>query len=80
MRVCGFPDLQDHRALHRDFSFQMGRIVDSWRRGQDPATLRRLQDFLLDWWAGHITGRDRHIAGYTAGKDEVIRKVLDSLH
>lgn len=79
MGVCGFPGLQDHRALHREFSFQMGRIVDGWRQRRDVASLRRLQDFLLDWWAGHIKGSDRHIAEYTAGKDEAIRKVLDSL-
>jgi len=79
MGVCGFPDLQEHRSLHREFSFQMTRIVANWRQGHDAAVLKRLQDFLLDWWADHIKGRDRDIVQYTVGKDEAIRKVLDSL-
>jgi len=50
MGVCGFPDLQEHRTLHRDFSFQMKRIVENWQQGRDAATLKRLQDFLLDYY------------------------------
>jgi len=79
MGVCGYPDLQEHRAAHRDFSFQMKRIVESWQAGHDAGVLDRLQEFLLDWWASHIKGRDRDIVRYTVGKDEAIRKVLDSL-
>ena len=79
MEVCGYPDLENHRALHRDLTARVNALADKWRKERTPETTWNIRKFLQDWLIKHIMEVDIKIAPYTKGKKEEIRTVLENV-
>jgi len=79
MEACGYPDLEHHRALHREISDQVSDLERNWNRKRDPAILHQLREFLRGLWIDHVMREDAGIAAYTEGKGQAIRKALKEL-
>ncbi|MBT3536894.1 MAG: bacteriohemerythrin [Rhodospirillaceae bacterium] len=79
MAVCGYPDLERHRGIHRDLTDRVSKLADAWRNTRAPETRRRLRIFLRQWLTNHIMGTDADIAVYASGKEDAIRDALRSL-
>ncbi|MFQ5660366.1 MAG: bacteriohemerythrin [Gammaproteobacteria bacterium] len=74
MAACGYPDLENHRQIHKIFKSEVVRMMDKHRR--DPSTINAgaSRDFLRDWWIDHIMGMDKQYASWMEGKEAVIEK------
>ncbi len=79
MIVCDYPDYKIHYDLHRSFIEKINGIQYQWRNDQNPKTLHNLRVFLRKWLADHIYNADTEISQYTKGKDQKIKKALESL-
>lgn len=79
MEVCGYPDLEQHRAGHRDLALQVNDLASAWRRDRNPQTVHQLSKFLREWWVGHIIKVDMEIAQYAQGKGHDIWQALERL-
>lgn len=60
MQACGFPDFQNHKALHD----QMRRRTEDLRKNITLVTARDLLRFLKDWWINHIQAEDQCYVPY----------------
>jgi hemerythrin-like metal-binding protein/PAS domain S-box-containing protein len=78
MEVCGYPELEKHRAHHRDLADQVMDLIEMWRESTDPERHGHLYRFLQDWLFEHIMKVDAKISQYTKGKSHDIRKALES--
>jgi len=79
MKVCGYPDLENHRQVHRELTVKMTDLAEIWHHERDPKNIQHLLKFLRNWWIGHIVNVDSEIAQYAKGKTQVIRHSLDVL-
>jgi len=76
MEVCGYPDLDSHRGLHRTLTAQVTDLANTWQAHHEPETLHLLRSFLRSWLIGHILNVDTEVAKYANGKGAEIRKAL----
>ncbi len=53
METAGYPDLAQHRILHRDLTKQVSEFVARHERGESTLNLHLL-NFLRDWLTNHI--------------------------
>lgn len=56
MRAAGYPDLDEHAALHNKFMNQV-RSMTKYR--PDPDQVDALLKLLKEWWLHHINHEDR---------------------
>lgn len=63
MTRTGYPDLQHHCALHREFSAETDRLALEELAGVSFSPLG-LTEFLRDWLERHIAVEDRRIGDY----------------
>jgi len=65
MERVGYPGLERHRGLHRDFEQQAEQISDEYLAGESISP-ECLAAFLHDWLVEHIGTEDRQIVAYLA--------------
>ncbi len=80
MEVCGYPDLEEHRRLHRELADQVTELEREWNAYQDPRIADRLRAFLQHLWVNHFLEYDRKIPDYAVGNTHKIRRVLEELN
>ncbi len=78
MEACEYPDLDHHRALHRDILQRVQDLEQQWREQRDLALLANLRALLREFWVDHILEEDVKLNHYTQGKEDKIRKALDT--
>ncbi len=79
MDICGYRGLEKHRGLHRELITQVSDLAGTWREDRDPEIPSHIRKFLRNWLYGHIIKEDTEIFRYTKGKEQDIRKALESL-
>lgn len=57
MAAARYPGLEQHRALHRDLTRQVGEYIGRFERGEISVNLQLL-NFLRDWLTNHIQKAD----------------------
>jgi hemerythrin-like metal-binding protein len=62
MRECGYPDLDNHRALH----IRLRLRTIAMRNNLELVTERDMLGYVKDWWNNHIMEQDRAYAPYVA--------------
>ena len=60
MRACGYPDYENHKALHD----QMQRRIAGLHANSNLVTGFDLMRFLKEWWINHIRGEDQCYVPY----------------
>lgn len=58
MAEVGFPDLDSHRAQHRDLERQVLEVRDRYRAGEKGALGQEVVDLLKNWLTDHILVAD----------------------
>jgi hemerythrin-like metal-binding protein len=61
LEASGFPELEEHREMHRNLSLDIERMEFRAVRSNDA---RPLLEFLKRWWLEHINEKDMHYAQY----------------
>lgn len=79
MDVCGDPNLENHRTLHRELCINLSELSDTWHKERNSQSLHHFQKFLWEWWIGHIVDVDTEISQYAHGKENEIRQALKTL-
>jgi hemerythrin-like metal-binding protein len=59
MAAAGYPNLEAHRAIHRDLEAQVRRIRDRWNAGERTVLDDEVLVFLKKWLTEHILGADK---------------------
>ncbi|MGE5475803.1 MAG: bacteriohemerythrin [Bacteroidales bacterium] len=59
MAAAGYPNLEAHRAIHRDLEAQVRRIRDRWNAGERSVLDDEVLAFLKKWLTEHILGADK---------------------
>lgn len=76
MKICDYPDFEQHIALHHDLRDQVNALANAWNLNRDEKTLERLQTFLRNWLFDHILKVDSTIAPYAHGNERRIEAAL----
>ena len=76
MKICGYPDFEQHLALHQELRDQVNALADAWTVNRDVETLENLKTFLRNWLFDHILKADSTIAPYTHGNERRIDAAL----
>jgi len=76
MKICDYPDLENHCGLHRKLVFQVNELAIAWRKNNNPETFHKLREFLRGWWVGHIVNVDKKISEYAKGRERAITQAL----
>jgi hemerythrin len=78
MRTVSYPLINEHLQEHRTFSQQYVNLKRDIASGlHDPLYLGfRIQLFLFDWWAAHMTKTDRHLGKFIRAQRGERRGIL----
>ena len=76
MEVCDYPNVEEHRELHRKFVKEVSAKADMWRKERSQESPVQFRTFFKDWLFNHIIGQDIKILPYTKGKEREIRNAL----
>jgi hemerythrin len=68
----GYPQLDQHRQLHRVMTGRVAEFSARFRRG-DAALSVHMLTFLRDWLSDHILREDRSYSGWLAQRDVAVR-------
>lgn len=79
MEVCGYPDLIQHKALHRKLEAYIKGLKSKWEKSNDATILTELRKFLREWWISHILDVDTKIKQHATGKEHEITMALQVL-
>jgi len=79
MEVCGYPDIEEHKVMHVEFSEHVGALDKEWRMFRNAEILKKLQHLLRKLWLVHIQQEDAKISPYTQGREVDIQDALDRL-
>ncbi|MDR1744887.1 MAG: hemerythrin family protein [Planctomycetota bacterium] len=63
LEKCGFPDIQEHKELHRKLMSETDSIG---RKSIDRRDPQMFLQFLKEWWVGHICHADLAFRQYIA--------------
>ncbi len=70
MERHGYPALEAHRRVHRDFRLEIEEILAAVRvAGVTPALRRTLHTLLSDWLTQHLLTWDRQLAAFLAERE-----------
>ena len=61
LEAAGYPDIEQHKKLHRNLSLKIEQIEHEGIRANDA---KPLLEFLKQWWLEHINEKDRGYAQY----------------
>lgn len=61
MRMFGYPDYEEHKAVHDDIAQKVHRFHDQWKGGDDAVGMELLS-FLKGWLVNHINESDKAYA------------------
>jgi hemerythrin-like metal-binding protein len=67
MREAADPEIEAHLAQHREFLGRSIGFLLSFVDGREELTVEVL-DYLTGWWVAHITGTDKNLGRYLAGR------------
>jgi hemerythrin len=63
MERCGYPGLEQHRAVHDDLRRRVATLAEAYHR--DPRSLPAdVMDFLMGWLVDHLAGEDKLMATF----------------
>lgn len=79
MEVCGDPNLEKHRALHRNLFAEINDAVKAWRKEHEPEAMHRLRETFKGLLFSDILNIDGDISYHTKGRDQDIKRVLEKL-
>ena len=77
MEACGYPDLDDHKKIHRDLLDQANLKAQNWHSNANLKSLDDLRLFFRNWLVGHILNIDIEIQQYTNQYPDIVQAVLD---
>ena len=63
MQRAGYPDLERHRQLHREFAEEAENLADDYLKGVN-VSAQGLTEFMQAWLTNHIDSEDRQIVAY----------------
>ena len=72
MEECGFPDLANHREIHRKLAARANELASTWQAHKSREHLQALRNLLRSWLFEHIATVDMEIFPYTKGRSEDI--------
>ena len=61
LKKCGYPDLEKHRALHKELTQALSHTSKDSIWNKDP---QEFLTFLKDWWINHICKEDQAFTQY----------------
>lgn len=61
MELAGYPEIDEHKELHRQLIRKTNSLSLSLQDGDDP---RKMLVFLRDWWLDHINKEDKKIGDF----------------
>jgi hemerythrin len=67
MQQAGFPDLNNHKREHEDFTLKIKQFQLRHSKGEAALSLEII-NFLKEWLLDHIITKDRKYARYMSGK------------
>jgi len=67
MERHGYPQLEQHRRLHEEFSRQYEEMKKELERGESRVFAERVENFLGHWWINHVTIEDKKYERYITG-------------
>jgi hemerythrin len=68
MQSYGYPGLEGHTALHKEFSREVARLREAAKDGDMLKAALKLRGFVLEWLLGHILEVDAEYSRFIAGK------------
>jgi hemerythrin-like metal-binding protein len=74
MRVCGYPDLEQHKKVHEKLKERLVEIRDEFLADHSSIKENDILDFLISWLNDHIKGTDAKFTPYMAGKEDALEK------
>jgi len=79
MRVCGYPDFENHSRRHREIAKKITDLTDRWRADQSTTSLHDIQKFLRTLLLDDVMNADTKMAQYAKNKEWEIHKALEKL-
>lgn len=67
MEAAGYPDLEAHRAAHRELEQRARHIRDRWNSGDRSVLDEEVLAFLKKWLTEHILGADKSYGPWIDG-------------
>jgi len=67
LKKCGYPDLENHRLLHKELTEKLSQVGHESIWNKDP---QEFLGFLKDWWINHICKEDRVFCKYLTSREE----------
>ena len=64
MDLYGFPELEKHRELHRQFTNEIQKLEKPRLAGESTINLKTVLGMMRDWFLNHIIVEDRKLALY----------------
>lgn len=74
MILCGYPDLADHKALHKEMTSRIEQFLEPPPRNTETNTYAELLDFLENWWTDHIMVVDKTYGPFIAGREGIVEQ------
>ena len=65
LQKCGYPNLEAHRALHKELTQELSHFESGVSWNKDP---QEFLDFLKRWWINHICKEDLVFTNYLTNK------------
>ena len=64
MQQCGYPELEQHRAIHAAFSRKVHAVKEDYIRNSDNMAPEPVLKMMQDWFIDHIIGEDKKYLPY----------------
>jgi len=69
---AGYPDLEEHRAAHREFTHLADSLASLYQQNPDFVDINKVIDFLGKWLTNHILKADMDYVPYVRGEKQGI--------
>jgi hemerythrin len=66
LEKCGYPDLEQHRTLHKELTQALSHTSQDSIWNKDP---QEFLEFLKDWWINHICKEDQVFNQYLKNRN-----------
>ena len=64
MERHNYPELENHKQIHKDFIEQYKNFEQEMLKGASPHLSVKVQNFLGNWWINHISTEDKKYYQY----------------
>ena len=68
MESCSYPDLTEHRELHKDLARQLREHTKTFEDRPESFDVEAFYDFLSDWLLVHVLEKDMKYKPYVLGE------------